>query len=202
MALFLILGLGYATLTPIFENSDETLHYPYVKHLADGQGLPLAIPNQLWNQEATQPPLYYALAAAVTFWINSDNLPEHLQSNPHWRFSDVRTFINDNQNVLIKQPPTVDSVYRKGLPAGEGAVRKSAVEVASCHTRIVILLGTLQTLLEDSGACTGLFFGCERCITLLADVDHLAEYVHDVVVAEHDQYPAARPRRALLQLHQ
>ncbi|MCA9920574.1 MAG: hypothetical protein KC445_21615, partial [Anaerolineales bacterium] len=43
VALFIILGLGYSSLTPIFENSDETLHYPYVKHIADGSGLPLAV---------------------------------------------------------------------------------------------------------------------------------------------------------------
>lgn len=103
-ALFIILGLGYSTLTPVFENSDETLHYPYVKYLADGRGLPLAGPGQLWNQEGTQHPLYYALVAATTFWIDSDNLAEHLQYNPHWLFTEVRTLPNDNQNRVIHGP--------------------------------------------------------------------------------------------------
>ncbi len=98
---FIILGIGYSTLTPIFENSDETLHYPYIKHLADGRGLPLAIPNQLWNQEGTQPPLYYAIVAASTFWIDSDNLLDHLQYNPHWQFTEVRAMLNDNQNRVL-----------------------------------------------------------------------------------------------------
>ena len=102
--LFILLGLGYAILTPIFENSDETLHYPYVKHLADGNGLPLATPNQLWNQEGTQPPLYYAIVAASTFWINTNNLLDHLQYNPHWLFTDVRHLINDNQNRVLHGP--------------------------------------------------------------------------------------------------
>lgn len=99
--LFVMLGLGYSMLTPIFENSDETLHYPYVKHLADGRGLPLAIPGQLWGQEGTQPPLYYGLVAATTSWIDSDNLPELLQPNPHWLFTEVRSLINDNQNRVL-----------------------------------------------------------------------------------------------------
>ncbi|MCB0154317.1 MAG: hypothetical protein KDF65_05925, partial [Anaerolineae bacterium] len=103
-ALFIILGLGYSSLTPIFENSDETLHYPYVKHLADGQGLPLALPGQLWNQEATQPPLYYAIVAASTFWLDTDNLAEHLQRNPHWQFTEVRPLLNDNQNLVLHGP--------------------------------------------------------------------------------------------------
>ncbi|MBI1876714.1 MAG: hypothetical protein HYR94_00465, partial [Chloroflexi bacterium] len=102
--LFIMLGLGYSTLAPIFENSDETLHYPYVKHLADGQGLPLAIPGQLWNQEGTQPPLYYAIVAASTFWLDSDNLPDLLQRNPHWLFTEVRALINDNQNLVLHGP--------------------------------------------------------------------------------------------------
>ena len=104
VVLFIILGLGYSTLTPIFENSDETLHYPYVKHIADGHGLPLAVPDQLWNQEGTQPPLYYAIVAATTFWIDTDNLLDHLQRNPHWLFTEVRTLINDNQNLVLHGP--------------------------------------------------------------------------------------------------
>jgi hypothetical protein len=103
-ALFIVLGLGYSTLTPIFENSDETLHYPYLSHLAAGQGLPLALPNQLWGQEGTQPPLYYAIVAATTFWIDDGNLLDFLQPNPHWRFTDVRALINDNQNVVLHGP--------------------------------------------------------------------------------------------------
>jgi len=102
--LFIALGLGYSSLTPIFENSDETLHYPYVKYLADGRGLPLARPGELWNQEGTQPPLYYAIVAASTFWIDSDNLLDHLQRNPHWLFTEVRALINDNQNLVIHGP--------------------------------------------------------------------------------------------------
>ncbi|GAB4438054.1 MAG: hypothetical protein Fur0044_34850 [Anaerolineae bacterium] len=102
--LFVVLGLGYSVLTPVFENSDETLHYPYVKHLADGQGLPLAVPNQLWNQEGTQPPLYYAIVAASTFWLDTDNMLDLLQRNPHWLFSDVRLLINDNQNLVLHGP--------------------------------------------------------------------------------------------------
>ncbi len=114
-ALFLILGVGYSTLTPIFENSDETLHYPYVKHLADGQGLPLAVPGQLWNQEGTQHPLYYAIVAASTFWIDSDNLLDHLQRNPHWRFAEVRELINDNQNLVIHSPMDAFPYQRAAL---------------------------------------------------------------------------------------
>lgn len=114
-ALFLLLGLGYSVFTPVFENSDETLHYPFVKHLADGQGLPVAVPGQLWNQEGTQPPLYYAIVAASTFWLNTDNLPELLQRNPHWLFTEVRTLINDNQNLVLHGPMDAFPYQRAAL---------------------------------------------------------------------------------------
>ncbi len=103
-ALFIGLGLGYDTFTPIFENSDEDLHYAYINHLADGKGLPVGQPNQLWGQEATQHPLYYAIAAVGTFWIDDSNHLDHLQRNPHWLFSDFRSLINDNQNQFLHGP--------------------------------------------------------------------------------------------------
>jgi len=112
---FLILGLGYDTLTPIFENSDETLHYPYVKHLADGQGLPIAQPNQLTNQEATQPPFYYAIVAASTVWLDTNDLLDHLQYNPHWLFTEVRAITNDNQNRVLHGPMDAFPYHRAAL---------------------------------------------------------------------------------------
>ena len=71
---FIALGVIYSVITPIFEASDELWHYPFVKHLADGNGLPVqdASTDQPWRQEGSQPPLYYALSALVTFWIDTD----------------------------------------------------------------------------------------------------------------------------------
>ncbi|MDX1415721.1 MAG: hypothetical protein R3293_16105, partial [Candidatus Promineifilaceae bacterium] len=61
--LFLILGFTYALTTPVFEASDELWHYPLVRHLADGNPLPVQVfdPELAgpWKQEASQPPLYY-----------------------------------------------------------------------------------------------------------------------------------------------
>ncbi len=74
LAMFVVLGTIYSVVTPIFEASDELWHYPFVKHLADGNGLPVqdASIDQPWRQEGSQPPLYYALSALATFWIDTD----------------------------------------------------------------------------------------------------------------------------------
>lgn len=87
LALFLLLGITYALVTPVFEASDELWHYPMVRHLADGNPLPVQVfdPAQAgpWKQEASQPPLYYYLAAALTFWIDTGDMSQIRWLNPH-----------------------------------------------------------------------------------------------------------------------
>jgi hypothetical protein len=100
---YLALALAYNVVTPPFENSDEPWHYAYVKFMADGQGLPVAGRDRLLAQEATQPPLYYGLAAAVTFWVNSGDWPALLTPNPHWPDATARP-VDDNQNRYVHGP--------------------------------------------------------------------------------------------------
>lgn len=87
LALFILLGSSYALVTPVFEASDELWHYPMVRHLADGNPLPVqAFDPALagpWKQEASQPPLYYYVAAALTFWIDTGDMDQVRWLNPH-----------------------------------------------------------------------------------------------------------------------
>ncbi len=82
---FLMLGVVYATVTPVFETPDEIQHYFHVKHIADGKGLPLLKPEgeAVYGQEGGQPSLYYLLGAATTFWVNTDDAEELLDYNPY-----------------------------------------------------------------------------------------------------------------------
>ncbi len=85
LAAFVVLGVVYALTTPPFEASDELWHYPMVRHLAEGNPLPVQDPENVgpWKQEASQPPLYYYLAAALTFWIDASDMPQVRWLNPH-----------------------------------------------------------------------------------------------------------------------
>lgn len=85
IATFVAVGFIYAATTPIFEASDELWHYPVVQHLANGGDLPVLDPADpgLWKQEAGQPPLYYALMAWATGWIDSSDLRQVRWLNPH-----------------------------------------------------------------------------------------------------------------------
>jgi hypothetical protein len=97
------LGIAYTVVTPLFEKPDEIWHYPYVKWLADGQGLPvqdLARTQSLMKQEGTQPPLYYATAALATFWIEDDDWQDLVWLNPFWGYNAPGT-VNDNKNRIF-----------------------------------------------------------------------------------------------------
>ncbi|MBN1285686.1 MAG: glycosyltransferase family 39 protein [Anaerolineae bacterium] len=83
---FTILAALYSAVTPIFEASDELWHYPMVQYIAAHHGaLPVQDPANLgpWKQEGGQPPLYYYIGAAATFWIDTSDMPDVRRENPH-----------------------------------------------------------------------------------------------------------------------
>jgi len=67
--LYLALAVIYGLLTPIYEGPDEIGHVLYVKHLVEGLGIPVQTREYAitygFGQEGSQPPLYYALNAAL-----------------------------------------------------------------------------------------------------------------------------------------
>lgn len=99
--LFLILATTYSIITPIFETPDELWHYPFVWHLAHTGQLPVQNPArpQLWGQEGSQPPLYYALTALLTAPIPAADLPDLIYRNPH---ADIGVVTPDgNANIVV-----------------------------------------------------------------------------------------------------
>ena len=111
---FTVLGLLYSAGVPIFEASDEVWHYPMVEHLARTWTLPVqplepGASSGPWRQEASQPPLYYALAAALTAWIDTSptaapydiDTIRHL--NPHVAAGEVMPD-GSNPNLVVHNP--------------------------------------------------------------------------------------------------
>lgn len=101
VAAFLLLATLYSIVTPIFEAGDEIWHYPFVQHLATGHSLPVQDPavKTLWEQEGGQPPLYYALGAIITSWIDTRDLADRLWTNPHAKIG--IPLVLGNKNLIV-----------------------------------------------------------------------------------------------------
>jgi len=84
LAVFLALGVVYSVAAPIFEKPDELYHYFFVQNLLEQRVLPVqdGSGEALWAQEASQPPLYYVLAALATSWIDTSDARELVWLNP------------------------------------------------------------------------------------------------------------------------
>lgn len=104
LVLFGLLGTIYAVVTPPFEASDELWHYPMVRHLADGNPLPVQDAANVgpWKQEASQPPLYYYLAALLTFWVDTSDWQEVRWLNPHVDSGVITA--DGNVNLAVHDP--------------------------------------------------------------------------------------------------
>jgi hypothetical protein len=81
---FLALGVVYSTAVPILEKPDEPGHYFFVQHLVEERSLPVMDgPGQeLWDQEGTQPPLYYLLAAGLVSLVEDPDARDLYWENP------------------------------------------------------------------------------------------------------------------------
>lgn len=104
VALFGILSGIYSAVVPPFEASDELWHYPMVKYVADHGRLPVQEPGveTAWRQEGSQPPLYYALGAALTCWIDTSDMATVRHVNPH---ADGGVATPDgNVNLVVHRP--------------------------------------------------------------------------------------------------
>ncbi|MGH2522038.1 MAG: ArnT family glycosyltransferase, partial [Anaerolineales bacterium] len=101
--LYLILALAYNFVFPPFEPTDEMAHFRYVRHLIEQRRFPVAQPDD--TSEYHQPPLYYALAAAVSWPFPA----EAYQADYAGRVNPYRAFRYwepglDNKNLFLHGP--------------------------------------------------------------------------------------------------
>lgn len=83
LAAHLFLGAVYSFVVPVWEAHDETGHYPYVRYLVNQRMLP-PVDSKIsrYFDETHQPPLYYVLGAAASFWIDTSDYQEP-EPNPY-----------------------------------------------------------------------------------------------------------------------
>ena len=132
---FFLVGLLYCYAAPNFEASDTVQHVGMVKWIAERGELPLqsADHENLYGQEASQPPLYYLLMAAVWSAFDASDFEARYLPSPFVVVGDPLLLGNKNL-VIYKQvyPPDLSgsslALYAiRLLSLGMGAVTVGAV---------------------------------------------------------------------------
>ena len=77
-----VLALLYGAIIPPWEAHDETGHFAYITHIVQQRELPQVNPDSgVFLDQSHQPPLYYLLVSALTFWIDrSDNVQPQINT--------------------------------------------------------------------------------------------------------------------------
>ncbi len=82
LVLYLILAASYSVIVPLGEAPDEVPHFTYIRYITQHGRLPAGAEEH----EAFQPPLYYLIGAAATFW--SDTSDFAIRANGDFSFTE------------------------------------------------------------------------------------------------------------------
>jgi 4-amino-4-deoxy-L-arabinose transferase-like glycosyltransferase len=99
-AVFLVIGLVFSLVVPVFEAHEEEAYFRYVRHIAEGRGLPLVPADVLFPQEH-QAPLYFLLSGTLISPLDLSE-PALPQRNPY--SITVPGPIEDNRNAYYHTP--------------------------------------------------------------------------------------------------
>ena len=107
---FLLGSLAYLWATPPLEASDELWHFGLVDHIANTGELPVQVADvdTAWEQEGSQPPLYYLIGALLVEPINRGDFDLTRQPNPHTQAGIPGAVGNKNLvlHASVHPPPT------------------------------------------------------------------------------------------------
>ena len=109
---YFALSISYSLATPLNEGPDEIWHYLYVRHIAEGKGLPIqdarGYGETISQHEASQAPLYYLVAGLLTGWIPTTDPELAFVENPQASIGNASTL--DNKNRFI-HPASEDYLF-------------------------------------------------------------------------------------------
>jgi 4-amino-4-deoxy-L-arabinose transferase-like glycosyltransferase len=112
IVVFAAIGFWYSMAVPAYETPDELYHYPFVRHLAQGNPLPVqdAETTGPWNQEGSQAPLYYWIVGRLTAGIDQSDFEQLAITNPRSNMGDPLYPGNKNRMLYSAAPqPLVGS---------------------------------------------------------------------------------------------
>jgi hypothetical protein len=102
--LYLAAGTVYSLANPVLESPDESFHFFVIKHIVDYRSLPVQREEVrgLWEQEGSQPPLYYLIGALLVSGIDLSDAETLLWHNPQANIGDP---LNPGNKNLYIHPP-------------------------------------------------------------------------------------------------
>jgi 4-amino-4-deoxy-L-arabinose transferase-like glycosyltransferase len=105
LVVYVALALVYTWATPPFEASDELWHFGLVQYIAETGQLPVQVEGveTIYEQEGSQPPLYYLLAAALVKPLDRSDFDAARQPNPHV-IAGVPGYLG-NKNLALHDSP-------------------------------------------------------------------------------------------------
>jgi hypothetical protein len=112
LLLFVVMGFWYSMAVPAYETPDELYHYPFARHLAQGNPLPVQGEQATgpWNQEGSQAPLYYWIVGRLTAGIDQSDFEQLAITNPRSNMGDPLYPGNKNRMLYSAAPqPLVGS---------------------------------------------------------------------------------------------
>lgn len=139
-----LLGVVYAQATPPFEAPDEGFHVAVIHWINSGRGLPVQQPETPsdYAQEGSQPPLYYLVGSALTWWMPTNDWEQVFVRNP--RTMNGYAGAVHNVNMFRPAPPTTS-----GQTAQMVAVLRGYSLLLSCIT--IVLAFALARQVWPSG---------------------------------------------------
>jgi 4-amino-4-deoxy-L-arabinose transferase-like glycosyltransferase len=116
LAAFVLLASATSIVNPLYEGTDELRHFRFVRVLAETGKLPVQ-GQEPRRSQSHHPPLYYALSAALTFWIPNQGDPYLARpENPYWGYRYWEVGV-DNKNMYLHGPDEAFPWYGATLAA-------------------------------------------------------------------------------------
>jgi hypothetical protein len=180
---FVILCLVYTWATPPLEASDELWHFGMINFIADTGLLPVQQPGVKtpYEQEGSQPPLYYMISALLVRGIDRSDFDVVRQANPH-AVAGIPGNVG-NKNLVLH-----DSVHPtlKGTVLAVYVVRLFSI-LLGCITIISIYcaasaLGLGQPMLPILAASLTVFNPMFLFITASVNNDNLVTALNSVII--------------------
>lgn len=142
VAAYLSLATAYNAAVPVFEAPDEPQHYFVAQHLARARALPVQSLDEAsrgpWEQEGSQPPLYYLLAAPLVSIAGSDLAAGDLPYNHQNTMG--HPAIRGNENRFV-HPPAREAWPWRGYALGVHLARGLSTLMGAATVIAVWLVG-------------------------------------------------------------